>query len=518
MEYKTDGKGTNNSIIVVDNPIEKTTEAKILTDPEKISELLGLKLEDFDQNCVEMHNLYESKEFDKVCELLVGLTSFMSANKQTIEDNAIDVSKLRDSLVSNNIGEIILEFISLDLSSNTENIKYYAAAIRFIAVISWFPYSDFSFFLSGARLYPTIFLHFLDTDNYPSEDDLILYMLACIINLSKYETNEEDAFQIFKEDSYEASKAYIEAFNTRNTAEVKRGDVTIRVFTEIARHHAAFFDVNACKIIVDFMEQQYNKECLYTAFQFATFIIQETKYPFMEFFELFTTPLSIISTFDYRVHNQGMTYLNTLLSVLTDPTEIASVFFNVPIGIFIKDGIRSMKTALSALTLAQTCISTSIPASNTGFKKSCVWLFELILPCWGNSTNEFILYLLNSSMSMGVEGKIKMVEVLGDLIEKSAEAMSFMQTSYDFEIVGDLLDSEESQLSLATMKLIKKCIQVAARNSEKAFNELMDRFDEAQIPDSVELLTESEDNEVAEAANEILELVNQFNDDSSDGD
>ena len=43
-------------------------------------------------------------------------------------------------------------------------------------------------------------------------------------------------------------------------------------------------------------------------------------------------------------------------------------------------------------------------------------------------------------------------------------------------------------------------------------------FDEAQIPDSVELLTESEHNEVAEAANEILKLVNQFNDDSSDGD
>ena len=339
----------------------------------------------------------------------------------------------------------------------------------------------------------------------------MLFYLVLILHdflLSYYERKENDAFQIFEDNPVNSVNQYITSFNTRNVNNIQRGDVTIRVLTEIARKHSHYFDPNSCQLIADFIQTQKNQECIFTALEFASFIMEENKCSLMDFLDVFSTELSILSSYPSNVHEQGMIFLSLLIQNQEDPKELASIFLNIPVGLIIRDGIHDPSISQSAIELAITCANCMFPALDTAFKQENIWAFQLILPYWNNSMELFLTYITQKYyQTLPLGSKKALIDLLDQLISKSIEAQHFIQTSFDFEEIGNLLDSENSEAILSTLHLIQNCISRALTKSEEAFSKLIGKCNDALIPDSIDLLLNHENQDIKNLSQAVLDLV-----------
>ena len=485
----------------------------ICNDVTQLEEKLELSIQQFQLNLAELRTAIDKNLYDNAYELLCGLNIFLDEKKPIMNDLSISIRPIVDAMVNNELIVVLQVFLDIDCQNFVENIKYYKEAMLTIALLSSYHPLKFSPLLSMVRLYLTIFQHFIDTTEHPCDDDLLLFYLASLINLSYYERKESDAFTPFEMDSYEITKQFIDSFQQRNVNQIKRGDVSIRVFTEIARKHAHFFDATCCQLIYQFIQTQNNRECLFTVLEFATFVMKTNGFILMDYFELFSTELSILSSYPSNFHKQGMIFLSILIKEQENPQELASIFLNVPVGLIIRDGIRDSQISQTALEFAKVCASCSFPALDTCFKQESVWAFQLLLPYWNNTMESFLVYVTQTQYKfLPIESKKSLIELIDILIANSHEAQHFIQTSFDFEEIGNLLDSGDSAIEIidSTLKLIRNCLLIAYKKSEDAFDTILYKLNEALIPDSINLLLENEDPVIQDHAKQVLNLVNEL--------
>ena len=498
------------------SPLERFA---IIKSQDEIEKIVEIKFSVFTDNCRAIKEMHEAGSMD-VKGLFDTVSLFFSRNRLIIMNQNIDVSPYIDILNEFEIGNVLFDLLALD-PADPDLINLIDSAVHFIAILAYFPARKFNTFLEGARLYPIMFNLFCRTD-VEMKKSLIIDILSVMINLSYTEENEEDSFAMFAENPIEATRAFITSYNhwisVYRDLEFK---YPMRVLVEIAKKKAKDF-VDSADDLVYFIREYLEEDSFFYVLKFLTYIMNQTKSPDISkfFYEKISEKFFCISQGNIETQGQEFIYFNILFSVVEDPNFAINIASHTYLFKEMKRLLFNGKISHIVFNLLKSFVTIGQDMMCFGGTRY-VTMFELFINTeYGNSFHKFILDLEKEYDSLNVHAKEESFCLLAKLLDFKKYA-DYIIDGYDFESLALILESGSKDLSISAIEFIFACLSAVGRKSPEAVRELIDKFDNYDIPSIFEELSQNEDPDISERASRVIDTVHYYvgdSDDESDGD
>ena len=131
----------------------------------------------------------------------------------------------------------------------------------------------------------------------------------------------------------------------------------------------------------------------------------------------------------------------------------------------------------------------------------------------------FINLIQKNYDNMNIFAKRISFTIFSKLLDNS-HAANVVISEYNYDGLNDILQSAPKDMIIIAIDFLSECINKTVKISQGAFEELLDKLDESEVPSIFDELADSDDQDVSERAKMIIDRIKSFtqDDDDDDGD
>lgn len=494
MEYKEDFNLQPRSRISTTPDL-----SQFIDDYVKIEEILDFKLCDFENLCAQTFSMFQ--ESGTAARMYLDeITTLLKNWRSKIIENRINVKIFIKYFEDHYIGDVMYSFINPDLStlypaSIFSNFDIYTAilsGIHFLNIISYFDLDQFKSFLEGGQVFEILYKLFIN-DEFNYDKTVSGEILATMINISPIEAKFPDPFPNFQE-CFESVSELLRVFCKNGLPYC----FLIRLLYNVSEILPFVFDLETLQYIRITIGQLMDEDDFYFALRFAFNLVKENPKLSPFFFDFLGRYYHDILDFQLDTISHAFRLLN--LFVIELPDQIVLQIFDL------FEDINSVFERIfsSSATAHQGLIFFSEISSRTvnGELLLMKFLHDMDITIENICSN-----VLEASELISIYGKSEVVTFFSALLENYNGANALCVEYLDPGLLSEIMQRGEDYLCLRSLKLLYAMINYVNAQGSENINHYIDVMNDCDIPEQVESLIDSENEEISFMATAITERV-----------
>ena len=514
--------------------------ATLITDGE-IEHFLDFRFEDFTRNVAEIKKNYDEYGNQMDSYPIRVVSTFFSINKKRFKLHHISTDRFAQIFDEHQIGSIFGALLSptdTSMLTTMEPQKNVAEIIELIAVIASLSTSGFKNFLSDGSLFTLAFNIFTSSDYSYLEDiyslNFFTNLLSIMINTAEFEQEMDPPFEPFQENSQQAIASFIWTFQTKVSQIIGSGflnEYALRIIAELMESIPEVFQKDdIIGYIIPFIDTHITSRSYFYALTAACDILVENAQDddiIQKLFAIFKSRLFQTSkdfdlqafpnlkTFQMQTQAKEFQFITILFQQINFPTALKYIeILHLPE--YIQEALENDSISQHVLQLLIEMLDISGEIRNNEGKICQISLFSTILVLFNDDITEFIDYIQSLHDGINIYAKFRTFDLLKSLLAYNTDALNYIASAYDFEGLCELLETGSKELTIPSLQFLFSCVQIVARQSPRAVEDLVNRFDECDIPTIVEELATNEDPDIESLAKRLIDAVHYYLPESED--
>ena len=268
----------------------------------------------------------------------------------------------------------------------------------------------------------------------------------------------------------------------------------------------------------DYFDVNLTQKSYYPALKFASYVLKyysEVNECHVLFFDLFNERFFVLSKNDDYTQSQEMVFFIQFIEFFDDFGALCDMLSEIKIFDQINALLENNKISHNVMNLIITMMDkTGRVILNGKFTDNS--LFDIyIRESFEDEIAGFINLIQKKYDNMNIFAKRISFTIFSKLLDNSHTA-NVVISEYNYDSLNDILQSAPKDMIIIAIDFLSECINKTVKISQGAFEELLDKLDESEVPSIFDELAESDDQDVSERAKMIIDRIKFYTQDDDD--